>query len=154
MKPLIQGCSFQTSHQVRTIEYLPNLPFIPLIGLVAINTTLLTYGALIVLGGGAIALLMYLLANAGANQRYANAYNQYGGYQGGNQHYNNHHYANRRMFDGEKERYVCKKEGNYGGSLTRQWFAYFNPASFQGPSPGSTLTSLVWSPRQLRFTRN
>merc|ERR1712080_539580 len=49
-------------------------------GLVAINTTLLTYGALIVLGGAAIALLMYLLANSGANQRYANAYNQYGGY--------------------------------------------------------------------------
>merc|ERR1712115_236267 len=38
-------------------------------GLVAINTTLLTYGALIVLGGAAIALLMYLLANSGANQR-------------------------------------------------------------------------------------
>merc|ERR1711944_381199 len=56
-------------------------------GLVAINTTLLTYGALIVLGGGAIALLMYLLANSGANQRYANAYNQYGG---GNQGYNNY----------------------------------------------------------------
>ena len=71
----------------------------------------MTYGALIVLGGGAIALLMYLLANSGANHRYANAYNQYGGYQGSNQHYNNHHYANRRMFDGEKERYVCKKEG-------------------------------------------
>merc|ERR1711877_76670 len=32
-------------------------------GLVAINTTLLTYGALIVLGGAAIALLMYLYAN-------------------------------------------------------------------------------------------
>merc|ERR1711978_434372 len=56
-------------------------------GLVAINTTLLTYGALIVLGGAAIALLMYLLANSGANQRYANAYNQY---------------ANRRMFDGSR----------------------------------------------------
>merc|ERR1711899_585104 len=37
-------------------------------GLVAINTTLLTYGALIVLGGAAIALLMYLLANSGARQ--------------------------------------------------------------------------------------
>merc|ERR1711936_672749 len=68
-------------------------------GLVAINTTLLTYGALIVLGGGAIALLMYLLANSGANHRYANAYNQYGGYQGGNY---NHHYANRRMFRGSQ----------------------------------------------------
>merc|ERR1711936_451154 len=56
-------------------------------GLVAINTTLLTYGALIVLGGAAIALLMYLLANSGANQRYANAYS---------------HYANRRMFDGSR----------------------------------------------------
>merc|ERR1712038_1530361 len=67
-------------------------------GLVAINTTLLTYGALIVLGGGAIALLMYLLANSGANQRYANAYNQYGGYQGGSY----SHYANRRMFDGSR----------------------------------------------------
>ena len=53
------------------------------------------------LGGGAIALLMYLLANSGANQRYANAYNQYGG---GNQGYNNYHYANRRMFDGETEK--------------------------------------------------
>merc|ERR1711994_441656 len=68
-------------------------------GLVAINTTLLTYGALIVLGGAAIALLMYLLANSGANHRYANAYNQYGGYQGGNY---NHHYANRRMFHGSQ----------------------------------------------------
>merc|ERR1711981_741126 len=68
-------------------------------GLVAINTTLLTYGALIVLGGGAIALLMYLLANSGANHRYANAYNQYGGYQGSNY---NHHYANRRMFHGSQ----------------------------------------------------
>merc|ERR1712107_935314 len=67
-------------------------------GLVAINTTLLTYGALIVLGGAAIALLMYLLANSGANQRYANAYNQYGGYQGGSY----SHYANRRMFDGSR----------------------------------------------------
>merc|ERR1712018_102817 len=67
-------------------------------GLVAINTTLLTYGALIVLGGAAIALLMYLLANSGANQRYANAYNQYGGNQG----YNNYHYANRRMFAGSE----------------------------------------------------
>merc|ERR1711936_1233705 len=67
-------------------------------GLVAINTTLLTYGALIVLGGGAIALLMYLLANSGANHRYANAYNQYAGYQG----YNNYHYANRRMFAGSE----------------------------------------------------
>lgn len=58
---------------------------------------------MIVLGGGAIALLMYLLANSGANQRYANAYNQ--GYQGGNQGYNNnYHYANRRMFTGETER--------------------------------------------------
>ena len=74
----------------------------------AINTTLLTYGALIVLGGAAIALLMYLLANSGANQRYANAYNQYGGYQGGSY----SHYANRRMFDGE--RYLDKKEGYYG----------------------------------------
>merc|ERR1712038_2051632 len=70
-------------------------------GLVAINTTLLTYGAMIVLGGGAIALHMYLLANSGANQRYANAYNQ--GYQGGNQGYNNnYHYANRRMFTGSQ----------------------------------------------------
>merc|ERR1711994_1065938 len=86
-------------------------------GLVAINTTLLTYGALIVLGGAAIALLMYLLANSGANQRYANAYNQYGGYQGGSY----SHYANRRMFDGE--RYVDKKEGL---------------------GPRSTLTCLVW----------
>merc|ERR1712080_633374 len=49
-------------------------------GLVAINTTLLTYGALIVLGGA------------------ANAYNQYGGYQGGSY----SHYANRRMFDGSR----------------------------------------------------
>ena len=48
---------------------------------------------------------MYLLANSGANQRYANAYNQYGGYQGGSY----SHYANRRMFDGE--RYLGKKEG-------------------------------------------
>ena len=39
-------------------------------------------------------------------------------------------------------------------ALTSQWFAYFNPPSFQGPSPGSTLTSLVWSPKQSRFTRN
>ena len=54
-------------------------------------------------------MLMYLLANSGANQRYANAYNQYGGYQGGNQGYNNHHYANRRMFDGERHMY--KKRG-------------------------------------------
>merc|ERR1711994_109092 len=68
-------------------------------GLVAINTTLLTYGALIVLGGAAIALLMYLLANSGANQRYANAYNQYGGYQGGSY---SHYYANRRMFHGSQ----------------------------------------------------
>merc|ERR1712088_442609 len=51
-------------------------------GLVAINTTLLTS----------------LLANSGANQRYANAYNQYGGYQGGSY----SHYANRRMFDGSR----------------------------------------------------
>merc|ERR1711928_103673 len=34
-------------------------------GLVAINTTLLTYGALIVLGGAAIALLMYLWPTLG-----------------------------------------------------------------------------------------
>ena len=59
---------------------------------------------MIVLGGGAIALLMYLLANSGANQRYANAYNQNGGYQGGNQGYNNnYHYTNRRMFAGERD---------------------------------------------------
>ena len=56
-------------------------------------------------------MLMYLLANSGANQRYANAYNQYGGYQGGNQGYNNHHYANRRMFDGETERDTCIRKG-------------------------------------------
>ena len=99
------------------MKYLHNLPFTALIGLVAINTTLLTYGALIVLGGGAIALLMYLLANAGANQRYANAYNQYGGYnQGGNQGYNNH-YANRRMFDGEKERDMFLLRKRRGGEL-------------------------------------
>lgn len=64
-------------------------------------------------------MLMYLLANSGANQRYANAYNQYGGYQGGNQGYNNHHYANRRMFDGETERDTCIRKGgdeNYGGT--------------------------------------
>ena len=63
----------------------------------------MTYGAMIVLGGGAIALLMYLLANSGANQRYANAYNQ--GYGGGNQGYNNnYHYTNRRMFTGETDK--------------------------------------------------
>jgi hypothetical protein len=31
---------------------------------VAINTTLLTYGALIVLGGAAVGLLLYLLATS------------------------------------------------------------------------------------------
>ena len=104
MKPQIQGCSFQTSPQVcLRVKCLSKLnSHHP--GLVAINTTLLTYGALIVLGGGAIALLMYLLANSGANHRYANAYNQYGGYQGGNY---NHHYANRRMFHGETKRNTC-----------------------------------------------
>ena len=83
-------------------------------------------------------MLMYLLANSGANQRYANAYNQYGGYQGGNQGYNNHHYANRRMFDGETERDTCIRKGGMRimVALTRQWFAYFNPSLLSGSQSG------------------
>merc|ERR1712080_208208 len=48
-------------------------------GLVAINTTLLTYGAILVLGGAAIGLLLYLLSTSSPNSHYVNAYsNPYG----------------------------------------------------------------------------
>merc|ERR1711890_97754 len=65
-------------------------------GLVAINTTLLTYGAIIVLGGAAIGLLLYLLATTCPNTRYANAYGQSYGQNSGYSSYN------RRMFTDSK----------------------------------------------------
>merc|ERR1712080_161878 len=65
-------------------------------GLVAINTTLLTYGAIIVLGGAAIGLLLYLLATTSPNTRYANAYGQSYGQNSGYSSYN------RRMFTDSK----------------------------------------------------
>ena len=35
-----------------------------------------------------------------------------------------------------KEIDTYKKEENYGGALTRQWFAYFNPSLLSGSQSG------------------